>query len=210
MSVIRLTGEKKRLIELSDKILKKWIDYNAEKLDIYANTKGERHNTVTPIARFNDGKFEIDLVLRNNLTNKNHPLGIFHPHSEHHNIKKENIGLIEVMGLAVLPGRLKEEMAEIKKIIKEVQNSQEFKNNHDYTSCYGKMNEREDLRKHTEWLKYYLEKHKIKNLAESNLDEFIENAIGETFSKVLENCGVFKNNEDGEKGFAKFIRKVNE
>ena len=72
------------------------------------------------------------------------------------------------------------------------------------------MNEREDLRKHTEWLKYYLEKHKIKNLAESNLDEFIENAIGETFSKVLENCGVFKNNEDGEKGFAKFIRKVNE
>ena len=210
LSVIRLTGEKKRLIELSDKILKKWIDYNAEKLDIYANTKGERHNTVTPIARFKDGKFEIDLVLRNNLTNKNHPLGIFHPHSEHHNIKKENIGLIEVMGLAVLPGRLKEEMAEIKKIIKEVQNSQEFKNNHDYTSCYGKMNEREDLRKHTEWLKYYLEKHKIKNLAESNLDEFIENAIGETFSKVLENCGVFKNNEDGEKGFSKFIRKVNE
>ena len=210
LSVIRLTGEKKRLIELSDKILKKWIDYNAEKLDIYANTKGERHNTVTPIARFKDGKFEIDLVLRNNLTNKNHPLGIFHPHSEHHNIKKENIGLIEVMGLAVLPGRLKEEMAGIKKIIKEVQDSQEFKNNHDYTSCYGKMNEREDLRKHTEWLKYYLEKHKIKNLAESNLDEFIENAIGETFSKVLENCGVFKNNEDGEKGFAKFIRKVNE
>ncbi|MDO5088989.1 MAG: UDP-glucose--hexose-1-phosphate uridylyltransferase [Leptotrichiaceae bacterium] len=210
MSVIRLSGEKNRLVELADKILKKWIEYNAEKLDIYAYTKGERHNTITPIARFKDGKYELDLVLRNNLTNKNHPLGIFHPHDKHHNIKKENIGLIEVMGLAILPGRLMEETAQIKEIILKVRNSEKFKNDRSYEPCYKEMNNNELLRKHTEWLKYYLEEDKIKYMVEEDAEIFIRNAIGETFSKVLENCGVFKNNEDGEKGFRKFIKKVNE
>ena len=210
MSVIRIRGEKDRLVELSDKILNKWIDYNAEKLDIYSHTKGERHNTVTPIARFKNGKYEMDLVLRNNLTNNVHPLGIFHPHEEHHNIKKENIGLIEVMGLAVLPGRLKEEMSEIKNLLQQIRETSEFKEIGSYKKCYEEMEQNEELKKHVEWLKYYLEKHNLKKIVENDIELFIKNAIGETFSKVLENCGVFKNNEDGEKGFRKFIKKINE
>ena len=210
MSVIRIRGEKDRLVELSEKILNKWIDYNAEKLDIYSHTKGERHNTVTPIARFKKGKYEMDLVLRNNLTNSVHPLGIFHPHEEHHNIKKENIGLIEVMGLAVLPGRLKEEMSEIRNLLQKVRETPEFKEKGSYEKCYSEMEHNEELKKHVKWLKYYLETHKLKQLAGNDTELFIKSAIGETFSKVLEDCGVFKNNEDGEKGFRKFIKKVNE
>ncbi len=210
MSVIRLRGEKDRLVELSDKILNKWIDYNAEKLDIYSHTKGERHNTITPIARFKNGKYEMDLVLRNNLTNKNHPLGIFHPHERHHNIKKENIGLIEVMGLAILPGRLKYEMEKIKELILELKKDENFKENRDYTSLYENMKKDTELKKHADWLKYYIESNKIGSILDKNIDEFLKSAIGETFSKVLENCGIFKNNEDGEKGFRKFINKVNE
>ena len=210
MSVIRIRGEKDRLVELSEKILNKWIDYDAEKLDIYSHTKGERHNTVTPIARFKKGKYEMDLVLRNNLTNSVHPLGIFHPHEEHHNIKKENIGLIEVMGLAVLPGRLKEEMSEIRNLLEKVRETPEFKETGSYEKCYSEMENNEQLKKHVKWLKYYLKTHKLKQLAESDIELFIKSAIGETFSKVLEDCGVFKNNEDGEKGFRKFINKVNE
>ncbi len=210
MSVIRIRGEKDRIAELSDKILQTWIDYNAEKLDIYSNTKGERHNTVTPIARFKNGKYEMDLVLRNNLTNKNHPLGIFHPHERHHNIKKENIGLIEVMGLAILPGRLKDEMSRIREIISEYRKNERFKEDRDYASLYEFMKKDSTLNKHAEWLKYYIENKKIGSLIEKNIDEFLRNAIGETFVKVLENCGVFKNNEDGEKGFRKFINKINE
>ena len=210
MSVIRIRGEKDRIAELSDKILQTWIDYNAEKLDIYSNTKGERHNTVTPIARFKNGKYEMDLVLRNNLTNKNHPLGIFHPHERHHNIKKENIGLIEVMGLAILPGRLKDEMSRIRETISEYRKNERFKEDRDYASLYEFMKKDSTLNKHAEWLKYYIENKKIGSLIEKNIDEFLRNAIGETFVKVLENCGVFKNNEDGEKGFRKFINKINE
>ena len=210
MSVIRIRGEKDRLVELSEKILNKWIDYDAEKLDIYSHTKGERHNTVTPIARFKKRKYEMDLVLRNNLTNSVHPLGIFHPHEEHHNIKKENIGLIEVMGLAVLPGRLKQEMSEIRNLLQKVRETPEFKEIGSYEKCYCEMEQNEELKKHVKWLKYYLETHKLKQLVESDTELFIKSAIGETFSKVLEDCGVFKNNEDGEKGFRKFINKVNE
>lgn len=210
MSVIRIRGEKERLLNLANKILEKWINFNAEKLDIYSHTNGERHNTITPIARFKDGKFEMDLVLRNNLTNKNHPLGIFHPHDEHHNIKKENIGLIEVMGLAILPGRLKDEMAKIKKLIEEVRETHTYKENKNYEQLYENMNKDEELVKHTNWIKKYLENSKIGNIVEKDVDLFIKNAIGETFSQVLENCGVFKNDEYGEKGFKKFINSVNE
>ena len=181
-----------------------------EKIEIYSHTKGERHNTVTPIARFKKGKYEMDLVLRNNLTNSVHPLGIFHPHEEHHNIKKENIGLIEVMGLAVLPGRLKQEMSEIRNLLEKVRETPEFKETGSYEKCYSEMEHNEELKKHVKWLKYYLETHKLKQLAGNDTELFIKSAIGETFSKVLEDCGVFKNNEDGEKGFRKFIKKVNE
>ncbi len=210
MSVIRLRGEKKRLVDLSDRILQEWIGFDAEKLDIYSYTKGERHNTITPIARYRNGKYEMDLVLRNNLTNANHPLGIFHPHEQYHNIKKENIGLIEVMGLAILPGRLKEEMNKISNLIIEARKSEEFKEKESYRHLYEKMEEDEDVRKHIEWIRYHLETGSQEKLSDRNVDEFLRNAIGKTFSKVLENCGVFKNNEYGEKGFRKFIDKVNQ
>ena len=210
MSVIRLRGDKERLIELSDKILGKWIEFNSEKIDIYSHTKGERHNTITPIARFKDGKYEIDLVLRNNLTNKNHPLGIFHPHEKYHNIKKENIGLIEVMGLAILPGRLKEEINKIKEFILEIKSNNKHNENINYEEMYEKMNEDKELTKHTEWIKYYLEKNELRDLVNKNIEEFLRNAIGDTFSKVLENCGVFKNDKNGEKEFEKFLNKIND
>lgn len=210
MSIIRLRGDKESLVELSDKILHKWIDFNAEKLDIYSHTKGERHNTITPIVRYKNGKYEIDLVLRNNLTNSTHMLGIFHPHEKYHNIKKENIGLIEVMGLAILPGRLKEEMTKIRDLIKEVRETDKFKENRDYFPLYEKMDSDVELKKHSKWIKYYLEKDVWGDIADRNVEKFIRSAIGDTFSKVLENCGVFKNNEHGEKGFRKFISKINE
>ena len=114
MSVIRISGpDKERLIELADKILLKWRGYTDEEAFIYAETDGEPHNTITPIARRRGDDFELDLVLRNNITTEEHPLGVYHPHAKLHHIKKENIGLIEVMGLAVLPARLKDEMAEL-------------------------------------------------------------------------------------------------
>ena len=112
MSVLRLRSEdSERLVDLADRILMKWRGYSDESAFIFAETEGEPHNTITPIARKRDGKFELDLVLRNNITSEEHPLGVYHPHAELHHIKKENIGLIEVMGLAVLPARLKEELA---------------------------------------------------------------------------------------------------
>src|SRR5699024_4686968 len=114
MSVIRISSEKpERLVDLADKILLSWRGYTDEDAFIFAETDGEPHNTITPIARMRDGKYQLDLVLRNNITTAEHPLGVFHPHAKLHHIKKENIGLIEVMGLAALPSRLKAEMAEL-------------------------------------------------------------------------------------------------
>ena len=114
------------------------------------------------------------------------------------------------MGLAVLPGRLKQEMSEIRNLLEKVRETPEFKEIGSYEKCYCEMEQNEELKKHVEWLKYYLEKHDLKKIVENDIELFIKSAIGETFSKVLENCGVFKNNEDGEKGFRKFIKKVNE
>ena len=200
MSVIRIRGNKDKLVDLSEKILNKWINYSDIDNDIYANTNGERHNTITPIARFKNGKYEVDLVLRNNRVSEEHPLGIFHPHKEHHNIKKENIGLIEVMGLAVLPGRLKDEIAQIKEIIKSV-NSKE--------NIYKLMNSNENIVKHSEWLKSYINDEEIGKNLFSDTDKFLENAIGETFSRVLEDSGVYKKTKEGKIGFKKFIEYVN-
>ena len=197
---MRIRGDKDKLVDLSEKILNKWINYSDIDNDIYANTNGERHNTITPIARFKNGKYEVDLVLRNNRVSEEHPLGIFHPHKEHHNIKKENIGLIEVMGLAVLPGRLKDEIAQIKEIIKSVNSKEDI---------YKLMNSNENIVKHSEWLKSYINDEEIGKNLFSDTDKFLENAIGETFSRVLEDSGVYKKTKEGKIGFKKFIEYVN-
>lgn len=195
MSVIRLRGEsKEKLVDLSDKILTAWRGYSDEKCEISAFTGDTPHNTITPIARKKNGSYEIDLVLRNNRTSEEYPLGIFHPHQELHHIKKENIGLIEVMGLAVLPGRLKEEM----KILGELmlkENAAEL------------IRADEKVEKHADWYEEILAKYK--NITAENVENIIKVEIGIAFSKVLENAGVYKQDEDGKAGYRRFIELLN-
>ena len=185
LSVIRINGkDKQELASLADHILQKWIPYSDEEVDIIAYTDGVRHNTITPIARVNDkGEFELDLVLRNNRTSEAHPMGIFHPHAEYHHIKKENIGLIEVMGLAVLPSRLKTELALLK----------------DYL-----LNGKEDeaIEKHHEWVEELKTRY---SFTKENVQEILEKEIGLTFAKILECAGVYKQNEKGIEHFKKFV-----
>ena len=190
MSVIRLSHKDADiLISLACKILDAWRGYTDEDAFIFAETEGEPHNTITPIARKKGDKFQLDLVLRNNITTKEHPLGVYHPHAELHHIKKENIGLIEVMGLAVLPARLKNEMSLLKTAML---------NGADLESD-------EVLAKHSDWAKEIAQKH---NINKDNIDEIIENEIGLVFAKVLEHAGVYKRNEEGKKAFIKFIESV--
>jgi UDPglucose--hexose-1-phosphate uridylyltransferase len=187
MSVIRIAcKDTDRLIELADKILSSWRGYTDEGAFVFAETNGEKHNTITPIARKNGEMFELDLVLRNNITTDEHPMGVYHPHAELHHIKKENIGLIEVMGLAVLPARLKDEMALLKTAMLE---------NKDIESD-------EILSKHSAWAKEISEKYDDINA--QNIDKIIEDEIGIVFAKVLEHAGVFKKEED----FLKFTKGV--
>ena len=198
MSVIRLKSlNRKDLVDLADKILKAWREYTDEEVGIFAYTDSTPHNTITPIARRRGDYFEIDLVLRNNRTDEANPLGIFHPHSEHHNIKKENIGLIEVMGLAVLPGRLKMEMRKIAEYLKD----EDFEK---------KIFEDKDTQKHLAWLKAFINKYP--NIENLSVDEILENIlnveIGLTFSRVLEDAGVFKRDEKGKNAFLKFINHI--
>ena len=192
MSVIRLQSENKsELIELADEMLSKWRDYSDENLNIYSHTDQEPHNTITPIARRRNKLFELDLVLRNNRTSTEHPLGIFHPHEDVHNIKKENIGLIEVMGLAVLPGRLKEELAMLADAILKPNYIEEIKNN-------------ESILKHLEWAKKIVATNP--NLNKENIDELLKKEVGVVFSRVLEDAGVYKRDLEGKKGFLKFLK----
>lgn len=186
MSVIRLNSKDiKNIVDVADKILNKWIDYSEN--EIISHTDGVRHNTITPIARYENGVYELDLVLRNNKTSEKYPLGIYHPHEEYHNIKKENIGLIEVMGLAVLPSRLKEEMQKIDELLKESKTLDEL---------VTKMNSYEILTKHISWIKRYVNDENIKN---ADVYEF----IGDTFEKVLEDCKVLD-----EKNIKEFIESI--
>ena len=186
MSVIRLNSKDiKNIVDVADKILNKWIDYSEN--EIVSHTDGVRHNTITPIARYENGVYELDLVLRNNKTSEKYPLGIYHPHEEYHNIKKENIGLIEVMGLAVLPSRLKEEMQKIDELLKESKTLDEL---------VTKMNSYEMLTKHISWIKRYVNDENIKN---ADVYEF----VGDTFEKVLEDCKVL-----GEKNIKEFIESI--
>ena len=194
MSVIRLRGEDRHdLSEAGGKILESWKIYSDEEVGIFANTNGERHNTVTPIARFRDGKFELDLVLRNNRTSDEHPLGIFHPHQDVHHIKKENIGLIEVMGLAVLPGRLKEEMSLLADYLRE-------------ENPLEKIKADEFTEKHADWAASLLET----NPKLADIDQILKEEIGRIFARVLEDAGVFKRNEQGKAAFLRFVRSLEE
>ncbi len=191
MSVIRLSStDTGRIIALADRILETWRGYSDEECFIYAVTDGEPHNTVTPIARKRGDKYELDLVLRNNITTKEHPLGVFHPHANLHHIKKENIGLIEVMGLAVLPARLKNEMA----LLKEAMLS-------------GKdLRGDEVLAKHADWADEIFKKYG--KIDASNIDGIIRDEIGFVFMQVLEDAGVYKDDERGRAGFERFIKSI--
>ncbi len=191
MSVIRLRAkETDRIIALARKILAAWRGYTDEEAFIFAETDGTPHNTITPIARKNGDMFELDLVLRNNITTDEHPMGLYHPHAEFHNIKKENIGLIEVMGLAVLPSRLKTEMADLAVAIV---------NGEDITKS-------ESLSKHAAWVEGI--KQKYADINEKNVNDILQTEIGIVFAKILEQAGVYKRNPDGKAAFKKFIASV--
>ena len=191
MSVIRISGpDKERLIELADKILLTWRGYTDEDAFIYAETDGEPHNTITPIARRRGDDFELDLVLRNNITTGEHPLGVYHPHAKLHHIKKENIGLIEVMGLAVLPARLKDEMAEL---------ADALVNGTDLRAT-------ETLASHAEWAEGFLPKYD--KITKDNVMDILHEEIGLVFNEVLQDAGVYKCTLEGRKAFERFIAAV--
>ena len=191
LSVIRLSApDTGRIIELADHILKTWRGYTDEDAFIFAETDGEPHNTITPIARKRGDFYELDLVLRNNITTKEHPLGVYHPHAELHHIKKENIGLIEVMGLAVLPARLKEEMELLKEYILE---NKEITTN-------------EKIEKHASWVAEFLPSYPQLNA--ENIDRILEEEVGKVFVKVLEDAGVYKCTEKGRRDFLRFLNTL--
>ena len=188
MSVIRLSGkDADRIIDLADVILKAWRGYTDESCFIFARTDGEPHNTITPIARKRGENFELDLVLRNNITTKEHPLGVFHPHANLHHIKKENIGLIEVMGLAVLPARLKGEMAALEEAILQGND----------------LRSDETLAKHADWVEGFLPRYPEVNA--DNIHSIIRKEIGLVFMQVLEDAGVYKRTQQGREGFERFL-----
>lgn len=188
LSVIRIRSkDEKRLIDLADHILGKWRGYTDEEAFIFAGTDGEPHNTITPIARMRDGMFELDLALRNNITTEECPLGVYHPHAQYHHIKKENIGLIEVMGLAILPARLKEEMQLLAQYILE---KKDIRSN-------------EMLEKHADWVEEFLPRYD--SITEENIMDILKAEIGRVFVGVLEDAGVYKCTEEGRAAFQRFI-----
>ncbi|MGM7723539.1 UDP-glucose--hexose-1-phosphate uridylyltransferase [Metabacillus sp. Hm71] len=194
MSVLRLQGEHPEdLINAADEILQEWKNYSDESVEILAFSGETPHNTITPIARRRGSLFELDLVLRNNRTSDEHPLGIFHPHQEVHHIKKENIGLIEVMGLAVLPGRLLDELKKLATVLV---------NEHELTS----IQEDEELSKHYEWAKKIKVNHP--HLDQNTAYPTLLEEVGQVFATILEHAGVFKRDQSGQEGFKRFIREL--
>ena len=191
MSTIRLRSDNKEsIVELSDKILTKWRAYTDEEAFIFAETEGTPHNTITPIARRRGSDYELDLVLRNNITTDEHPLGVYHPHAELHHIKKENIGLIEVMGLAVLPARLKKELEILADAMVKGEN----------------LRENEATAIHAEWAEKILAEHPEAN--EENITDILHDEVGKVFSTVLEHAGVYKKTAEGDAAFIRFIKSV--
>ena len=192
MSCIRLTcADDERLVELADRILTAWRGYTDESCFVYAETDGEPHNTITPIARMRDGRYQLDLVLRNNITTPEHPLGVYHPHAKLHHIKKENIGLIEVMGLAVLPSRLKAEMADVEAALAA----------RTPAAAYG-----ENIQKHAEWAMDILARHPELNA--ENVRTIVQDEIGHVFAEVLADAGVYKMDTAGRAGFERFLASI--
>ena len=189
LSVIRLTGpDRARLADLADKILGCWRGYSDESACIFAETDGTPHNTITPIARRRGEDYELDLVLRNNITTAEHPLGVYHPHAELHHIKKENIGLIEVMGLAVLPARLKKELSAL---------AEALVNGDPLTG---------ELEKHAPWAEELKQRY---TFTEENVTGILRDEVGLVFARVLEHAGVYKRDGAGAKAFMKFVEYVN-
>lgn len=191
MSVIRLNcADDNRLVELATKILAAWRGYSDPDCFVFAETDGEPHNTITPIARKRGDNYELDLVLRNNITTAEHPMGVYHPHEKLHHIKKENIGLIEVMGLAVLPSRLKAELAELADAL-----------------IAGTPVERysESIAKHADWA---LEIQKKYTITSENVEQILHDEVGAVFAEVLEDAGVYKMNDAGRAGFLRFLASV--
>ena len=188
MSVIRLRcADRDRLADLAGRILNAWRAYSDPSAYVFAQTDGEPHNTVTPIARRRGADYELDLVLRNNIATEEHPLGVFHPHAELHHIKKENIGLIEVMGLAVLPSRLKKELEEVKRVL------------------LSGEEPGESIKIHAEWIKQLRDRY---SFTETNAEGIIKKEVGAVFEKVLEDAGVFKRTVEGKAAFLRFISSV--
>ena len=191
MSVIRLQGkEKMTLTKLADHILKKWRSYTDEQAFVFAETNGEPHNTITPIAYKRNEEFVLDLVLRNNITTDEHPFGVYHPHQNLHHIKKENIGLIEVMGLAVLPSRLKKELALIRETILAGKNCVDVP----------------EISSHADWVEEIKEKYG--ELNEETIDEILQTEVGLVFLEVLKDAGVYKRTAEGQKAFDRFINTL--
>jgi UDPglucose--hexose-1-phosphate uridylyltransferase len=190
MSVVRLScSDPARLVELADRILTAWRGYSDPEAVIFAETDGVPHNTITPIARMRDGKFELDLVLRNNLTTPEHPLGLYHPHAELHHIKKENIGLIEVMGLAVLPARLKEELSAVA----------------DALVSGADLRADERTAKHADWAEGFAPNYTI---TPDNALTIVRHEVGLVFAQVLEHAGVYRRTDDGKAAFLKFLGTI--
>ena len=190
LSVIRLRcGDDNRLVDLAEKILTAWRGYTDEEAVIYAHTDGQPHNTITPIARMREGLYELDLVLRNNLTTPEYPLGLYHPHPELHHIKKENIGLIEVMGLAVLPARLKGVLAELADAL--VQGVD--------------LRGSETLAKHADWAEELKTRY---TFTAENVTDILQSEVGAVFAQVLEHAGVYKCTPEGRAAFQRFIDSV--
>ena len=200
MSVIRIRSKSsEELVDLAEKILNAWRGYTDEDVFIFAQTDGEPHNTVTPIARRRGDDYEMDLVLRNNITTQEHPMGVYHPHAELHHIKKENIGLIEVMGLAVLPARLKEELEAVTEAL----------------LTGSDLRSSELTEKHADWAEGFADEVAS---ATSGLDReearevaqvVVEEKVGEVFSTVLEHAGVYKQGDEGQAAFLRFVDAVN-
>ena len=191
LSVLRIRSkDTSRLIDLAEHVLNCWRSYTDEDAFIYAETNGEPHNTITPIARKNGDTYELDLTLRNNITTDEHPLGVYHPHAEYHHIKKENIGLIEVMGLAVLPSRLKEELELLADYIV---NGKDIRSN-------------KKIEKHADWVEEFLPTYD--NITKENVMEILQKEVGNVFTHVLEDAGVYKCTEQGRADFLKFIHTL--
>ena len=192
MSVIRLNcPNKARLVELADIILKHWRGYSDAEAFVFAETEGEPHNTITPIARRRSADYELDLVLRNNITTEEHPLGVYHPHAELHHIKKETIGLIEVMGLAVLPSRLKGELEKLEEAI--------------LTGV--DISADPVLSKHAPWAAELKTRYRF---TPENTADILQEEVGQVFRQVLEHAGVYKHTEEGRRAFLRFIDAVNQ